>query len=182
MTDAELNIQGDKMKKLYSLALNIPFILVLLCSPAIAQEKIDVSFEAGEGNKIFISYVLNGDASKTYEVNTILRKSNDPSFKLIPEDLSGDIGEGKFANRKCTIIWNMNKDEEARLEGEDFYFEVTASEISQKSSWYWYVLGAAALGGGTAAYLLLNKDKTSEPSTPGGNPSGENVAMPPARP
>ncbi|MGE5430041.1 MAG: hypothetical protein ACM3QX_03150 [Syntrophomonadaceae bacterium] len=169
------------MKKIFSAALNISFLLILLCGFARAQEKIDVSFEAGEGGKIFISYFLYGDASKTYEVNTILRKSNDPSFKQIPEDLSGDIGEGKFANRKCTIIWNMNKDEEARLEGEDFYFEVTANEIKEKSSWYWYVLGAAALGGGTAAYLLLNKDKSSEPSSPG-NPAVDNVAMPPGRP
>lgn len=169
------------MKKLYSLALNISLTIIILGSPMKAQEKIDVSFEAGEGDKIYISYFLNGDASKTYEVNTVLRKSNDPSFRLIPQDLSGDIGEGKFANRKCTIVWNMNKDEGARLEGEDFYFEVNASEVSEKSSWYWYALGAAALGGGTAAYLLLNKDKSSEPSTPG-NPAGENVAMPPARP
>lgn len=169
------------MKKRYSFAFNITFILFLLSGFLRAQDKIDVSFEAGEGDKILISYFLYGDASKTYEVNTILRKSNDPSFKLIPKDVSGDVGEGKFANRKCTIVWNMDKDEEARLEGEDFYFEVTADEIKDKSSWYWYVLGAAALGGGTAAYLLLNKDKSSEPSAPG-NPSGDNVAVPPGRP
>lgn len=171
------------MKMSYSFALKISFLLILLCGFSRAQEKIDVSFEAGEGDKIFISYFLYGDASKTYEINTILRKSNDPSFKMIPKDVSGDIGEGKFANRKCTIVWNMNKDEEARLDGEDFYFEVTADEVKEKSSWYWYVLGAAALGGGTAAYLLLNKDKSSssEPSTPV-TPPGETVAAPPGRP
>ncbi|HEX2961876.1 MAG: hypothetical protein HF300_03625 [Ignavibacteria bacterium] len=169
------------MKKACCFAFNITFILFLLCGFSRAQGKIDVSFEAGEGDKIFISYFLYDDASKTYEVSTILRKSNDPSFKLTPKDLSGDIGEGKFANRKCTIIWNMNKDEEAQLEGEDFYFEVSADEIKEKSSWYWYVLGAAALGGGTAAYLLLNKDKSSEPSSPM-NPAGDNVAVPPGRP
>jgi hypothetical protein len=151
---------------------------MLLCSLLPAQEKIDVSFEAGE-DKIFISYFLYGDENKTYDVNTVLRKSDDPSFKIIPKNVSGDVGEGKFANRNCTIVWNMNEDEIARLEGVDFYFEVTADEIKEKSSWYWYLLGAAALGGGTAAYLLLSKDK-STPIIEG--PASENVAVPPGRP
>lgn len=155
---------------------------ILFSGLTLAQEKIDVNFQSA-GDKVLISYFLHGDPDKTYEVNTILRKSGDPSFRLEPKDLSGDIGEGKFANRSCTIIWNMNKDEEARLEGEDFYFEVTANEIKEKSSWYWYALGAAALGGGTAAYLLLNKDKSSGDGTSAPvTPAGDNVAMPPGRP
>lgn len=156
--------------------------LLLFSGLSQAQDKIDVNFQSA-GDKVLINYFLHGDPDKTYDIKTVLRKSGDPTFKLEPKDLSGDIGEGKFADRSCTIVWNMNKDEEARLEGEDFYFEVTANEIKEKSSWYWYVLGAAALGGGTAAYLLLNKDKSTEgsPSLPV-NPAGDNVAMPPGRP
>lgn len=158
--------------------------LIVFCGSARGQDKIDVTFEVGE-DKIFIFYYLQGDPDKTYDVNAVLRKSGDPAFRMIPKEMSGDLGEGKFANRKSTIIWNMNKDEEAALEGVDFYFEVTAGEVNEKSSWYWYVLGAAAAGGGAAAYLLLSKDKSSSPSAPPGsgiNPGGGNVAMPPGRP
>ncbi|MGE5401257.1 MAG: hypothetical protein ACM3S2_12700 [Ignavibacteriales bacterium] len=159
---------------------NIALILVLLSFTGPmgikAQEKIDVNFELGDG-KVFIFYFLHGNADKEYEINAVLRKSGDPSFKLVPKEMTGDVGEGKFADKKCTIIWHISKDEEASLEGEDFYFEVTAGEVSESSSsWYWYALGAVVAGGGAATYLLLNKNKDTK------GPVTESFAVPPGRP
>ena len=34
-----------------------------------------------------------------------LKRTSDPSFEIIPAQLSGDIGEGKFAGKKNKVIW-----------------------------------------------------------------------------
>ncbi|MGE5680798.1 MAG: hypothetical protein ACM34K_07950 [Bacillota bacterium] len=156
-------------------AIILVIVLTALGGKVFAQEKIDVDFEADEG-KVLIHYFLHGDPEKDYLITTQLRKTSDPTFRLIPKGTSGDIGTGKFAARKCTITWNIDKSQQEMLSGEDFYFEVTAQEIKQGSSWYWYAIGAAVLGGGAATYLLLSKDKQNGGST------SDNLAAPPGRP
>ena len=140
-----------------------------------SQEKIEATFEAGEG-KILIHYELKGDSQKDYEVSIILKRTSDHSFEVIPDETTGDIGEGKFAGKKSTIIWILNSDEEEMLDGDDFYFDVFAEEIKTVGGIPWYVyIGGAALAGGTAAILLLNKSSDEE-TTPTVFPT------PPARP
>ena len=147
-------------------------IIILLVNGFIfSQEKVSATFEAVEG-KVLIYYTLKGDSEKEYDVNAILKRSNDASFELIPEDMTGDIGKGKFAGARKTIIWHIKPEEEALLEGEDFYFEVTAVEVKEGGGFPWlYVLGGAAVAGGAAAYFLLSKDDPAEttnlPSPPG---------------
>lgn len=154
-------------------------IAILVAAKSIfPQQKIQTSFDYSEG-KIFIFYEFQGDRTKDYEIEIVLKRTGDPSFNLIPENLTGDIGEGKFANKKCKIIWALSPAEETELEGEDFFFEITANELSGGIPWYIYA-GGAALAGGTAAVLLLGK-KDSNGNGTITPPAGE-FPTPPVRP
>jgi hypothetical protein len=142
------------------------FIIFLLNSISYSQEKIDASFEASEG-KIFIYYELKGDPSSEYQIEVKLKRTSDPSFELIPSVMIGDVGKGKFAGGKCTIIWHLNSEEESELEGEDFYFDVIAEKIEEGGGIPWWVYaGTAAVGGGVAAFFLLNKSDNGDETTP----------------
>jgi hypothetical protein len=154
---------------------NLSLIFILLINGFIfAQEKVSATFEAVEG-KVLIYYTVKGDPEKEYDVNVVLRRSGDASFELVPEDMSGDVGKGKFAGSRKTITWNIKPEEEALLEGEDFYFEVTATEIKEGGDFPWvWVLGGAAVAGGAAAYFILSSDKNGEETT--------NLPGPPGRP
>mgnify|MGYP006186559953 CR=1 FL=1 len=149
--------------------------LLFITSGLNAQEKIDATFEASDG-KIFIYYELNEDPQKEYEVKVKLKRTTVPSFELIPSVLVGDVGRGKFAGGRRTIIWHINTKEEAVLDGDDFYFEVTSEAIEEGGGIPWYVwAGGAALGGGAAAFFLLSK------SDDGGD-TQTNFPTPPGRP
>ncbi len=163
------------MRKIFFLlALPLSIILSMKVFP---QEKIKTTFDYSEG-KIFVFYEFQGDKAKDYEVVISLKRTSDPSFVIVPNKLTGDIGEGKFAGKKCKIIWELNPDEEAQLEGEDFYFDVTANEILTGGGIPWYVFaGGAVLAGGTAAVLLLTKKSSDE-----SNPPTSSFPTPPIRP
>jgi hypothetical protein len=144
-----------------------------------SQKKIEASFEYSEG-KIFIYYEFQGNRENDYDVSIKLKRTSEPSFEIIPEDLTGDIGEGKFANKKNKITWVINEKEESQLEGEDFYFDVTAKEIKSGGGVPWYVFaGGAVLAGGTAAILVLGKKNSDESST---SSSSGTFPTPPLRP
>jgi len=165
------------MKKIFYCVL-IFFTIMIVNQKVFPQGKIQATFDYSDG-KIFIFYEFQGDRSKDFEVNVKLKRTSDPNFEIIPSQLSGDIGEGKFAGKKNKITWILGEDEEAQLEGEDFYFDVTALEIAEGGGISWYVFaGGAAVAGGTAAILLLGK-KDSDGTTP--PPSG-GFPMPPVRP
>jgi len=165
------------MKKIFYCVL-IFFTIMIVNQKVFPQGKIQATFDYSDG-KIFIFYEFQGDRSKDFEVNVKLKRTSDPNFEIIPSQLSGDIGKGKFAGKKNKITWILGEDEEAQLEGEDFYFDVTALEIAEGGGISWYVFaGGAAVAGGTAAILLLGK-KDSDGTTP--PPSG-GFPMPPVRP
>lgn len=152
------------MKKIFFTVLMI-FAVAIINQKVFPQGKIQATFDYSEG-KIFIFYEFQGDRSKDFEVTVKLKRTSDPNFEIIPSQLSGDIGEGKFAGKKNKIIWTLGQDEESQLEGEDFYFDVTAIEIAQGGGIPWYYFaGGAAVAGGTAAILLLGK-KSSDGTTP----------------
>jgi len=165
------------MKKLI-LRFSLIFPLIVLCSSnLLPQEKIDATFEASDG-KIFIYYEIKGDPEKEFDVEVTLRRTSVPSFKLTPSEMTGDVGEGKFAGRKRTVVWHLKPEEEAILDGEDFYFEVIAKALEEGGGIPWYVwAGGAAVGGGVAAFLLLNKKDDS-----GDSNTSTNFPSPPGRP
>jgi hypothetical protein len=133
----------------------------------------NVSFEV-INNFIYIYYDLAGDVDSDYDVSLILRRELKPSFKFIPIHVSGDIGEGQFVGKKRTIVWNVKRDFKIDDEVSDYYFEVTAEEISG-FPWYYYLGGAVVSG--VAAVFLLNKDEESQDS-----PGRAAINPPPGRP
>ena len=154
------------------------FPLLLFCSANLfAQEKIDATFEASEG-KIFIYYEFKGDPDKEFNIEVTLRRTSVPSFKLVPSQMTGDVGEGKFAGRQRTVVWRLKPEEEAILDGDDFYFQVTAEPLEGGGGIPWYVWGGAAVGGGVAAFLLLNKKDEGT----GGGGTSTSFPSPPGRP
>jgi hypothetical protein len=158
------------------------FIILLFLSMSkevFSQGKVQASYEYSEG-KITIFYEFQGNRSKDYDVSIKLKRTSDSNFEISPAELSGDIGEGKFAGKKNKIIWVINEEESAQLEGEDFYFDVTALEIVEGEGIPWYYFaGGAALAGGTAAILLLGKND-SDGTTP--TPPSNSFPTPPSRP
>jgi len=166
------------MRKIYYSVLVFCFF-VIISQKIFPQQKIQASFDYSEG-KIFIFYEFQGDRTKDYEVGIMLKRTSDPDYSLVPEKLSGDLGEGKFANKKCKIVWELNPEDESLLEGEDFYFDVTATEISSAGGIPWYVFaGGAAVAGGTAAILLLGKKDSDGTTT---TPPTSGFPNPPVRP
>lgn len=147
----------------------INFIVILFLfifkTSLYSQEIQNARFEQKD-EIIFIHYQLKGIREQVYTIDeVILKKQSDPLFKLLPKNLAGDIGEGKFAGENRTITWHVNEKEQEVLANcsntEDFYFTINFSSVKPGTPWYYYVGGAALLGGGTAAYFLLKgKDET----------------------
>jgi len=165
-----------KITRLYFL---IVFCFCLTSQKVLSQEKIHATFDYSDG-KIFVFYEFQGDKTKDYKIEVWLKRTSDPDFVIIPGNLTGDIGEGKFANKKNKVIWELSPDDEVSLEGEDFYFDIIANEISTGGGIPWYVFaGGAAVAGGTAAVLLLGK-KSSDGTTT--TPPSSGFPSPPVRP
>lgn len=163
------------MMKLYFVSLIIVFLPMLMH----AQEKIETTFETSNG-KVIIYYQLNADPDKEYDVSVLLKRSGDGSYSYAPESLTGDVGRGKFAQNKRSITWILKSVEVSMLDGDDFYFEVTAVpvEVKKGATWFYYV-GGILIGGGVAAAAILNKKNQDESSTDNKNGG---FPVPPGRP
>jgi len=144
----------------------------------LAQNKINTSYEYSQ-HQIIIRYEFQGDSSLQYNMSVVLKRTSNLDFQIKPGLLSGDYGTGKYANENRKIIWNLTKQEEENLTGDDYYFEITANEIKKSSGIAWYVyVGSVLLGGGAAAAVLLNNKKNG--ST--GSGTATTLANPPSRP
>ena len=165
------------MKNISKVFFSAALLLLLSSNFSFSQQKINATFEASPDGKIFIYYQLNGDPGKEYDISVVLKRTSVPSFALVPSDLSGNVGQGKYGDgTKKTIIWTLMPEEKAILNGEDFYFVVNAEEVKSGGGIPWFVyVGGAALAGG-AAVLLLSKKSDSNNSTTTSFPS------PPGRP
>lgn len=118
-----------------------------------------------QGDLVVITYILNAPVEKEYLVEVTLRRTTDPSFYLVPRTVEGSVGEGHFAKRKQEIRWNFRKDLQTALEGEDFWFELDATEIIKGNGlpWWAYVSGGAAA---VLATALIFKKSAEEPTAP----------------
>lgn len=132
-------------------------LFLLMNKVTFSQGKINLYHEYAEG-KINIYYEFQGDTDIDYKITIKVKKNSDSNFEISPAELFGDVGEGKFARKKNKAVWVINEEEKAKLEGEDFYFDIKADGIAQEEGipWYYYV-GGAGLAGGLAAILLIKK-------------------------
>lgn len=115
-----------------------------------------------------ITYDLNDSPVDEFSVVLFVYRDNDPSFKLEPKTLKGDVGRGKFFGNGNQIIWDSKKDLSNPLTGNDFYFILNITKIEQ-SHFPWVLVGIVGVGAGAAVYFLSPKS-SSPPGTTG--PSG----------
>ncbi len=133
-----------------------------------------VSYSMRDSN-VVVHYDLAGPDDKPYEVQLVLKRQTQPFFKMMPIDVSGDVGTDVHPGQNKTIVWHIYKDVPYGLDGDDFYFEVSVTRLGEKksgSSWLLYV-GGAIIGGAAAVYFgtdLFHK------------PGGSSIPSPPSRP
>ena len=124
---------------------------------------------------VVVHYNLAGPADKPYEVRLVLKRQTQPFFKMMPIDVSGDVGTDVHPGQNKTIVWQMYKDVPYGLDGDDFYFEVSVTRLGEKksgTSWLLYV-GGAIVGGAAAVYFGTDLFHKS---------SGSSIPSPPLRP
>ena len=154
----------------------IIFFFISMKLTLLAQDPIvKNSYFEPQGDNIVIYYDLEADPEEEYEVKLFLLRESENKFIYAPQYVSGDIGEGKFAGEKKKIIWNIQKEFPEGLEGEDFYFEIKADEVS--SSLIYYVGGAIVAVGAAVAVILGGGGDDTEAPTP-----DVTRASPPGRP
>jgi len=137
-------------------------LVFLFCSRAIIlPQSIKVVEIKSDIQKDIVTIYYNIKNTEGYnlQIDLLLKKKSDPSFKYQPKYVSGDIGEGRF-NGQNRIIWNKNKEKIPIIDFNDYYFDLDIKVISKSSNkWLWIGAGAAILAGGTTLYFLLKKDK-----------------------
>ncbi len=134
----------------------------------------NVNYTLTEG-KIQISYNLNGEAEKEYEVTAFLKRESVPKFEVELKSAGGDIGKGQFAGKDKVILWNFENDFNLDYDVEDYYFEIRVDKLGGGIAWYYYV--GAAVGGAVVAVLTMMKGGDD-----GGGTTTTEVTQPPARP
>ena len=97
-----------------------------------------------QGNKVVITYDLLAPQNQIFFVSVKLLRESVSSFQVIPRKTSGYVGKGKFAGKNRVIYWDYLKDVPGGLQGEDFYFEISAEKVTRSKKWLIPVLGSAA--------------------------------------
>ena len=148
----------------------LPLLVFLTWSPVlsspVASEDVRVQKEVHwhmDGNIAVITYQLVGPSTEKVEITVVLKRKNLPSFSYSPKTLTGDVGDDIVVGGMKTIRWDYLKDFPNGLQGEDFYFVVSAGS-GGGGGWLYYVLGGIAVGGGAAAYAIFGHHPGSTPA------------------
>lgn len=144
------------------------FFMYVFSSLIFTQEIKNVIFEP-KGEEVWIYYDLLGE-DDDYEITIFLRRENIQIYKIALTNITGDVGDVKPGTNK-KIIWKIDKQYPAGLDGEDFYFVIEANEKGK--TWYYYV-GGAVVAGVAAILTLSGKSDESKPEV--------KFADPPTRP
>lgn len=104
-----------------------------------------------DGDEIVITYDLKGSPDERYEVTVVMLREDVSSFRIVPQNVEGDVGVGFFAGPGRQIIWSYKKDYPAGFQGEGYFFEVRVKSASGDNSWLYYTIGATAVVGGVIA-------------------------------
>jgi hypothetical protein len=119
-----------------------------------------------DGDEIVITYDLKGSPDERYEVTVVMLREDVSSFRIVPQNVEGDVGVGFFAGPGRQIIWSYKKDYPAGFQGEGYFFEVRVKSASGDNSWLYYTIGATAVVGGVIAILLATKEAASVKELP----------------
>ncbi|HUI63635.1 MAG TPA: hypothetical protein VL126_02245 [Bacteroidota bacterium] len=128
-----------------------------------------------EGDVVLVSYELEAAAGESYAVELVLLREGDPTFRLVPSSVSGDVGEVKATPGKRLIRWEYKKDASQALRGDDYYFRIEVSRSGGGVPWLWVGLGTAAVAGVVVA-VMGGKSPASTPAT-----QTQELPLPPPR-
>ena len=88
------------------------------------------------GEKIIITYDLQGEIWKKFKVNIKLSDNGGKNFKIIPKAVKGDLGNKVKPGKNKEIVWDLFKDYPYGLLGNNFIFKVEA-KYKKKRPLYW---------------------------------------------
>lgn len=166
-----------RYRKPVVLTLLIPLSLLLIDAHAFARSDEpsinlrNIKWEL-EGDTVVITYDLLAPLNQEYDVSVTLLNDNDPSFKVVPEAVTGDVGKGILSGVGRKILWEYKRDLPKGLEGDGYRFEIHAQPPAGGLPWFWIGVGFATAGG--AAALLLGKKESGSASI--------QLPFPPGRP
>ena len=171
--------QGTSTKTSYLLASIVSTIaLFFLLTPAAAQEPADSARVEGAsfimvGDTVIITYELVAPPDGLFDVTIALRRASDIGFLIIPQSLTGAIGEVRGGGQKA-ILWNYQSDVSSTFEyAQDYWFEITATSVQDDGGIEWWYYAAA--GAGILATTLI----FSGQSSPGEAPNDNGLPDPP---
>ncbi|PIS27100.1 MAG: hypothetical protein COT43_12095 [Candidatus Marinimicrobia bacterium CG08_land_8_20_14_0_20_45_22] len=131
-----------------------------------AVERVDFSVK---DKTIDIRYNLNGNPKVKYQVSVVLLRRDQPDFQLVPKKVMGDVGRGKFAGQNRSIKWDFSDELQLGANIADYYFQVTAKPVKNRTLLYGGI-GSAIIVGTVVAILI------------GVEPEGKPIDLPPTRP
>jgi hypothetical protein len=149
---------------IYILIVLMLFEWIFLPSAVAGEESVviqNIHFDQS-GNIVTIYYDLNGPVDKSYKVTIKLKSEDYKSFEYLPQNVTGDIGEGNFVGINRKIVWNLIPESPPISAQYKFYFEVKAEMLSSPISPYLWVGGAVVLGG--IAALLFSGGSSEVPT------------------
>ena len=152
------------------------FLFVFSSIFSYSQKIENVKFKQEE-SKIIITYdLINGDASKYFEVSVEMSSDGGTNFSETVKTVSGDVGENIQPGKGKKITWDVLKDV-TELSGSNFVFKIIATgtgsieTVKAESSsggiptWVW-IGGGALVVGGAAVLLLSGSEKSETPDLP----------------
>ncbi len=117
-----------------------------------------------QDDAVLITYDLIDQDAGQYSISIVLRQQSNPrlSFSPTANALQGDIGPNQIPGKSKVIRWQYKDDYALPLVGDDYYFELVATEAGTGGlPWWSYVAGGAGVV--AAAVLLSGKSSSSEP-------------------
>ena len=167
----------NRSSRIMRLPLAIAFV-ILLVDVTLAQQTAVRTDWSLHGDTAVITYELVAPNDILYEVTVVLKREDDPSYSFVPKTVAGDVGKGKYAGGKREIRWNFRQDMPAGLEGSDYWFDVTATQVVEEGGIKWWLYAAGGAGVVVAAILASGHHEESGPAPSLPNPP---FALPPWR-
>jgi hypothetical protein len=145
-----------------------PVCLLLTLLPFLGSNASGQEISSGDGeatweikdDKVIITYELFVPVDRTYDIGVLLRRKSNKSFRLFPKAIEGAVGELEYTGGRNQIRWDFKSELRRELNREDYWFQITATEIREGGGISWWVYAA---GGAAAAFvgaiLLLNGDE-----------------------
>ncbi|HLX12577.1 MAG TPA: hypothetical protein VKS81_07175 [Bacteroidota bacterium] len=151
--------------RMFGIFLISSLLLIGVCPAAARYGKnpqvTNVQFET-KGDTVTIHYDLVGSPDAVYRIGVVLKKESDQTLRYVPKEISGDIGDAISAGTNKTIIWNLSDEFPRGLDGNDFYFEIGAEDLSPSTSIPWLGIGAAAVAGAGVIWFIVSSKPTNQ--------------------